>query len=124
MDPQSLAAKGVSLGSGAIAVFNDTEDMRAFAEGVLEFLAEESCGRCMECPIAISLTQRSLAHTHYGEATPEEIEAIAYRHEFLPVILRCGLGKASHTTAYAAIQKFPDDFGRDLTQTERSWSRQ
>lgn len=110
MDPKSLFEKGAYLGSGAIAIFNDKRDIRAFAEEVMEFFAEESCGNCMECPICIGITQKTLARTHRGKATVEEIQSISDRDQMLPLILKCGLGKTSHTTAKSALTKFPDDF--------------
>lgn len=114
MDPGSLAAKGTFLGSGAISVFNAQRDLRAYVEDVMAFLSEESCGSCMICPISIGMTQRTLARTHSAEASAEEISAISERDVFLPQILKCGLGKSSHTTVRQAVSKFPTQFAVEL----------
>jgi NADH-quinone oxidoreductase subunit F len=110
MGPASLAEHGAYLGSGAITVFNDQRDLRAFAEDVLNFLAKESCGSCIQCPISLRMTQRTLARTHQGLATRAELDAVYERDVMLAAILRCGLGRGSHFTVSSALRKFPDDF--------------
>ncbi len=109
MDPKSLAEKGCALGSGAIAIFNERNNMIEFALDVLEFLAEESCGSCMQCPISIKMTQRTLLQARLGLASSQDIQSISHRADMLPQILKCGLGKSSYSTARCAIEKFPLD---------------
>lgn len=110
MSPASLAEHGAYLGSGAISVFNAQRDLRRFAEDVVNFLAEESCGSCMECPISLRMTQRTLARTHQGTATRAELDAVYERDAQLAGILRCGLGRGAHFTVSSAMRKFPDEF--------------
>ena len=115
MNPTCLGEKDTFLGSGAVTIFNDQRNIFDFAEAVLDFLAKESCGNCVQCPIGIEITQRTLARARQGKAEPEEIQAIFQRSEMLTRILKCGLGKSSHTTVLSALRKFPEDL---LAETE------
>ncbi|MFV1970878.1 MAG: NADH-ubiquinone oxidoreductase-F iron-sulfur binding region domain-containing protein [Acidimicrobiia bacterium] len=45
---------GVSLGSGAIVVFNSNVDMMAITHRIAEFFAHESCGLCVPCRVGTS----------------------------------------------------------------------
>ncbi len=44
-----MAAAGSGLGSVDFIVIDDSTDLVAFAQGVAQFLAVESCGQCLPC---------------------------------------------------------------------------
>jgi NADH-quinone oxidoreductase subunit F len=89
---------GISLGSGAIVVFNTTVDMMAITHRVAEFFAHESCGLCVPCRVG---TARQLdIVTRIRERTDTHTD----RHDLgnIGLVMRdasiCGLG---HTAASA-----------------------
>lgn len=110
LDPASMQEYGASLGSGAITVFNRERDMLAHAEEVLDFLAEESCGNCIQCPISIRKGQATLQSLRAGKASQGDIEGLKSDAAMLPVVLKCGLGKGAYGTLLTAVSKFTPSY--------------
>jgi NADH:ubiquinone oxidoreductase subunit F (NADH-binding) len=60
----SMRARGVELGHGGLVALPEETDFRALALGWLEFMAEESCGKCVPCRMG---SRRALALARAGE---------------------------------------------------------
>jgi NADH:ubiquinone oxidoreductase subunit F (NADH-binding) len=62
IDPVALAARGIQLGHGGIVALPRETNWRALLVHLLDFMAEESCGRCVPCRLgsrrALELAQR------------------------------------------------------------------
>jgi len=102
---ESLSAMGATFGSGAIMVFDDTEDMWGVLKRIARFFRDESCGKCFPCQIG---TQRQL----------EIIERMGARHprsgdqqllfevgQVMTDASLCGLGQFAATAITSAFKK-------------------
>ena len=52
-DFDELADEGCMVGHGGILAFDERTDMRELARHLLEFGADESCGKCFPCRIGL-----------------------------------------------------------------------
>lgn len=88
----------ISLGSGAIIVFNAEADMTAITYRIAEFFAHESCGLCVPCRVGTSLQLDIVGRICEGADTDADL----YDLDNIGWVMRdasiCGLG---HTAANA-----------------------
>ena len=61
---EAMAARGMSLGHGGIVALGEETDFRALVLGWLEFMVDESCGKCAPCSVG---SARALALARAGE---------------------------------------------------------
>lgn len=72
LDFDSLKEQGLTLGSGAVVVMNETRDLQEMLTSILDFFKHESCGKCIPCRIG---TAQLLKFSEKAKKmTPEERE--------------------------------------------------
>jgi NADH-quinone oxidoreductase subunit F len=89
---------GVSLGSGAIMVFNTDVDMTAIAHRIAEFFAHESCGLCVPCRVGTSQQLEIVGRIRSGTDTQADYDNLDSVGWVMRDASICGLG---HTAANA-----------------------
>jgi formate dehydrogenase beta subunit len=105
LDFGKLEQHGCFVGSHAVVVLSDRDDMRAVALNLLRFFEDESCGQCTPCRVgcekAVKLMQRDL----WDEVLLEELcRAMADASI-------CGLGQAAPNPIRSVMKFFPDEIG-------------
>lgn len=89
---------GISLGSGAIMVFNSDTDMNSVTRRIAEFFAHESCGLCVPCRVGtdqqLQIVDRIVAGTD-SHKDRHDLDNIGWVMRDSSI---CGLG---HTAANA-----------------------
>ena len=58
---EGARARGVTLGSGAVVLFDDTVDLREILLRIAAFFRDESCGQCVPCRVG-TVRQEELLH--------------------------------------------------------------
>ena len=76
---EGLEAVGSGMGAAGFWVLDDTTSMIETARAVSGFLAVESCGQCPACKLGCTAVTEGLDRLLTADATPEDIEVIAYR---------------------------------------------
>ena len=76
---EGLEAVGSGMGAAGFWVLDDTTSMIETARAVSGFLAVESCGQCPACKLGCAAVTEGLDRLLTADATPEDIEVIAYR---------------------------------------------
>lgn len=95
---------GISLGSGAIMVFNTNVDMMAITHRIAEFFAHESCGLCLPCRVGTTLQLDIIGRIRDGVDTHTD------RHDLDNIgwVMRdasiCGLGHTAANAIESAIR--------------------
>ncbi len=88
---EGLAAIGSGLGAAGFLVLDDTTSMLEVARVLSRFLYVESCGQCPACKLGCGAVTDGLDRLAAGAATPEDVEAIAYRLQTVTDGNRCYL---------------------------------
>jgi NADH:ubiquinone oxidoreductase subunit F (NADH-binding) len=73
---EAMAARGISLGHGGIVALGEETDFRALLSSWLEFMVDESCGKCAPCA-AGSARALSLARAGERDRLLELLEVIS-----------------------------------------------
>ncbi|MFC2991924.1 NADH-ubiquinone oxidoreductase-F iron-sulfur binding region domain-containing protein [Halomonas tibetensis] len=100
LDFDTLQAEGCFIGSAAIIVLSDQDDLKAVATNLLAFFADESCGQCTPCRVG---TEKMLALLERDEWRVEELERLA---QVMMDASICGLGQAAPNPVLGLLKDF------------------
>jgi len=109
----SLAFETV-LGAGAVTVFDKSRDVIEIAYRTMEFLAEESCGKCTPCRQGTEVMVSILDRFRRGEGTQQDIKAMKELSEAMMLSSLCGLGQAAPNVVMDTLQYFPDAYEKRI----------
>jgi len=76
---EGLEAVGSGMGAAGFLVLDDTASMLEVARAFSRFLYVESCGQCPACKLGCGAVTDGLDRLAAAQATPEDVETIAYR---------------------------------------------
>jgi NADH:ubiquinone oxidoreductase subunit F (NADH-binding) len=105
------------LGSGAIMVFNQTRDVIDAMYRNMEFLAEESCGRCTPCRDGCEAMLDILGRLNRGEAASEDIGAMEDLSQVMATSAMCGLGQSASLPLLDTLKYFRKDYENRIEQS-------
>ena len=112
LDFGTLEPYGCFVGSHAVVVLSDKDDMKAVALNLMRFFEDESCGQCTPCRVGTEKAVKLMANGAWDEALLNELSA-AMRDASI-----CGLGQAAPNPLASVMKYFRDD----LAQPMRQWS--
>jgi len=103
--------KGLSLGSGAVVVFDEDVDMKFVLHGLGHFFAHESCGKCYPCQLGTQRQAEILDRNLRGQSLPGDIERLEDIIATMTDTSLCGLGQTAGSAVLSALEIFPEYFG-------------
>jgi len=110
LDFDSLKAIGSMMGSGGVIVMDDTTCMVDVARYYMNFLAEESCGKCTTCREGIRTMLHILTNITEGKGEMEDIELLKEIAETVMEASLCGLGKSAPNPVLTTLEYFKDEY--------------
>lgn len=96
-----LEKVGCLIGSAAVIVLSDHDDLRAAVQALLEFFADESCGQCTPCRVG---TEKMLAMFRAPEPDLDLLNELATVMRDASI---CGLGQAAPNPLMTALRYLP-----------------
>jgi len=108
LDFGTLEPCGCFVGSHAVVVLSDKDDMKAVALNLMRFFEDESCGQCTPCRVGTEKAVKLMANGTWDEALLNELSA-AMRDASI-----CGLGQAAPNPLASVFRYFPEDLGKPL----------
>jgi NADH:ubiquinone oxidoreductase subunit F (NADH-binding) len=94
------------LGAGGVTVFNSNRDVIDIVLHTMEFLAEESCGKCTPCREGTAVMVGIMEKFASGEATERDISSLEVLCSTMAASSLCGLGQAAPTAVTDTLQHF------------------
>ncbi|NSW82888.1 MAG: NADH-quinone oxidoreductase subunit NuoF [Syntrophothermus sp.] len=110
VDFDSLTSVGSMMGSGGMIVMDDRTCMVEVARYYLNFLAGESCGKCVPCREGIRRMLEILTRICNAQGHPEDLEILSSLGETLQVASLCGLGKTAPNPVLSTLRYFRDEY--------------
>jgi len=98
------------LGAGAITVYNESRDTIDIIYRTLEFLAEESCGKCSPCREGTEALVEIMGRFSRGEGETRDIIVLEQLSQAMMLSSLCGLGQAAPTPVMDSLQYFRDAY--------------
>ena len=110
IDYDTLIAAGSMMGSGGMIVLDEDNCMVDVARFYMEFIVDESCGKCTPCRVGTKRLLEMLTKITKGEGTLEmldEMEQLCY--EIKDTAL-CGLGQTAANPILSTLHHFRDEY--------------
>jgi formate dehydrogenase len=103
LDFGRLEKYGALVGSHAVVVLSDKDDLRAAAVNLLRFFEDESCGQCTPCRVGTEKAVKLMLADSWDETTLRDLcQAMADASI-------CGLGQAAPNPILSVLRYFPDE---------------
>ncbi|MFC1865029.1 NADH-quinone oxidoreductase subunit F [Chloroflexota bacterium] len=106
------------LGAGAITVFDESRDIIDIVYRTLEFLAEESCGKCSPCRQGTEAMVEILERFSRGEGEERDIRVLQELSNAMMLSALCGLGQAAPNPVMDSLQYFKNDYESRIKQKQ------
>jgi formate dehydrogenase len=103
LDFGTLEQHGALIGSAAVVVLSDKDDMRLVALNLLRFFEDESCGQCTPCRVGTEKAVGLLASPKWDAALLADIAKVMGDSSI------CGLGQAAMNPVKMVLKHFPKD---------------
>jgi len=117
VDFDELTAAGSMMGSGGMIVMDENTCMVDTARYYTEFLALESCGKCVPCREGLRQMLRILNNITNGEGKEGDIELLQELSEFIQEASLCALGQTAPNPVLSTIRHFRDEYEAHINQT-------
>ena len=114
IDYDNLIAKGSMMGSGGAIVMDEDNCMVDVAKFYLEFICDESCGKCSQCRIGTKRLLEILTKVTDGKATMEDLDKLETLSESIRVGSLCGLGQTAPNPVLSTLTKFKEVYIRHI----------
>ena len=98
------------LGAGAVIVFDKSRDVIDIVYRTMEFLAEESCGKCTPCRQGTEVMVEILERFYRGEGLKKEIKDLEDLSSVMMLTSLCGLGQAAPNAIIDSLQYFREAY--------------
>jgi NADH-quinone oxidoreductase subunit F len=110
LDYESLNELGAIMGSGGLIVMDEDTCMVDVARYFLEFVQEESCGKCVPCRVGTKRMLEILERICNGEGEEGDIEKLIELGSEIKETALCGLGKTAANPVLSTIRHFRDEY--------------
>ena len=94
---------GSFVGSHAVVVLSDRDDMKACALNLMQFFEDESCGQCTPCRVGTEKAVKLMQRDAWDEPLLQEVSAAMTDASI------CGLGQAAANPLLSIFRHFRDD---------------
>lgn len=112
-----LCFEGV-LGSGGVVVFDQSRDIIEMLYHIVEFLAEESCGKCAPCREGTEVMVEILGRLKRGDGVREDLETLKDLGEVMRVSSLCGLGQGTPVPVQDSLEHFTSVYETRIAQSQ------
>jgi len=106
IDYGNLIKAGSMMGSGGAIVMDEDNCMVDVAKFYLEFICDESCGKCSPCRIGTKRLLEVLTKITNGNGTLEDLDTLKNLSSSIKTGSLCGLGQTAANPVLSTINKF------------------
>ena len=116
VDFDELTRLGSMMGSGGMIVMDQNTCMVNVARYFLNFLREESCGKCTPCREGLAQMLHILDRITHGEGQSGDIEKLKQMAVLLEGTALCALGKTAANPVLSTIRYFRAEYDTHITE--------
>jgi NADP-reducing hydrogenase subunit HndC len=110
VDYESLTRLGAIMGSGGLIIMDEDTCMVDLARFFLEFVQDESCGKCSPCRIGTKRMLEIVERITRGEGRDGDIELLEELGHGIKSSALCGLGQTAPNPVLSTIRHFRDEY--------------
>ncbi len=110
IDYESLTEAGAMMGSGGLIVMDDRTCMVDVARYFMDFLRDESCGKCLPCREGTNRMYELLTAICEGRATELDLELLEELAQVVKQTSLCGLGQTAPNPVLTTLRYFRPEY--------------
>ena len=110
VDYESLTAAGAMMGSGGMIVMDDKTCMVDIAKYFLNFLRDESCGKCVSCREGTQRMWEIVRDITEGKGKESDLQLLEELAETTKDASLCGLGQTAGNPILSTLRYFRHEF--------------
>ncbi|MDD2362340.1 MAG: NADH-ubiquinone oxidoreductase-F iron-sulfur binding region domain-containing protein [Oscillospiraceae bacterium] len=113
-DYDSLTKLGAIIGSGGLIAMNEDTCMVDTARFFMDFIQDESCGKCVACRLGTKRMLEILERITRGEGRLGDIELLEELGETIKETAMCGLGQTAPNPILSTIRYFRNEYNEHI----------
>lgn len=110
IDYDTLVARGSMMGSGGAIVMDEDNCMVDVAKFYMEFICDESCGKCSPCRIGTKRMLEMLNKITDGKATMEDLDSLQELADNIKSNSLCALGQTAPNPILSTLKAFKEEY--------------
>ncbi|MBR2671528.1 MAG: NADH-quinone oxidoreductase subunit NuoF [Oscillospiraceae bacterium] len=110
IDYDNLVAAGSMMGSGGMIVLDEDNCMVDVARFYMDFIVDESCGKCTPCRVGTKRLLEMLTKITKGEGTLEMLDEMEDLCNEIKDTALCGLGQTAPNPVLSTLHYFRDEY--------------
>jgi bidirectional [NiFe] hydrogenase diaphorase subunit len=110
VDYESLMEVGSFMGSGGMIVMDDSSCMVNVTRFFMDFMREESCGKCAPCRVGTTQLWMLLDRITSGQATMDDLAQLERLARMVQRTSLCGLGQGAPNPIFSTLRFFHDEY--------------
>jgi len=110
VDYQSLTGAGAIMGSGGMIVMDEDSCMVDIARYFMNFLQDESCGKCSTCREGTQRMYEILTNITEGRGKEEDLALLEELGRVIKRASMCGLGQTAGNPVLSTLRYFRDEY--------------
>ncbi len=103
LDFGTLQEYGCFIGSAAVVVFSDHDNMKDVALNLMQFFQDESCGQCTPCRVGTEKAVKVMLEPEWDVGLLKDLSTVMTDASI------CGLGQAAGNPINCVLKYFPED---------------
>ncbi len=103
LDFDTLQKHGCFIGSAAIVVFSDQDNMKTVALNLMRFFQDESCGQCTPCRVGTEKSVKAMVKPQW------DVDLLSDLSQVMTDASICGLGQAAGNPINCVLKYFKED---------------
>lgn len=116
LDYESLNELGAIMGSGGLIVMDEDSCMVDVAKFFLDFVQEESCGKCTPCRVGTKRMYEILDRITSGEGEEGDVEKLIELGNYIKKTALCGLGQSAPNPVLSTIRYFRNEYDAHINE--------
>ena len=116
VDFDRLNEVGSMMGSGGMIVMDEDTCMVDIAKYFIDFLCDESCGKCVPCREGLKQMLNIITDMTSGEATMEQLELLKELSGVVQDTSLCGLGQTAPNPVLSTIRYFEEEYREHIEE--------
>jgi len=114
VDYEAIAKVGAIMGSGGAIVMDESTCMVDMARFFMDFIQDESCGKCTPCREGTRRILEILNRICGGEGVAEDIETLKNLSYIIKDSALCGLGQTGPNPVLSTLRYFLDEYNAHI----------
>ena len=110
VDYEAIAKVGAIMGSGGVIVMDENTCMVDMARFFMDFVQDESCGKCTPCREGTRRLLQLLEKLCEGQGEPGDIEKMEELSFAIKDAALCGLGQTGPNPVLSTLRYFRDEY--------------